>query len=88
MNKPTRSDIAAFPELFGGMDQFMDELGQGIRRTSLRPRRAPRSLLRATRTPRKHGPVLRPVLVRGPECEASECVPLRLFALSTPGAIL
>ena len=36
MQKPTRSDIAAFPELFGGMDQFMDELAQGIRRTSLR----------------------------------------------------
>ncbi|HSG22066.1 MAG TPA: hypothetical protein VLA64_03820 [Azonexus sp.] len=36
MEKPTRSDIAAFPELFDGLDQFIEELGQGIRRTSLR----------------------------------------------------
>jgi hypothetical protein len=36
MNKQTRSDIPAFPELFDGLDQFVDELGQGIRRTSLR----------------------------------------------------
>ena len=36
MEKTTRSDIAAFPELFDGMDQFIEELGQGIRRTGLR----------------------------------------------------
>lgn len=36
MEKTTHSDIAAFPELFDGMDQFIAELGQGIRRTSLR----------------------------------------------------
>lgn len=37
MEKISRSDIAAFPELFDGLDQFIEELGQGIRRTSLRP---------------------------------------------------
>lgn len=36
MEKTSRSDIAAFPELFGGIDQFIDEVGQGIRRASFR----------------------------------------------------
>lgn len=36
MEKPARNDIAAFPELFDGMDQFIEELGQGIKRTSFR----------------------------------------------------
>ena len=36
MEKTNRSDIAAFPELFGGVDQFMEEIGQGIRRASFR----------------------------------------------------
>ena len=35
MDKNCRSDIATFPELFAGMEQFVDELGAGIRRTSL-----------------------------------------------------
>jgi hypothetical protein len=36
MEKTGRSDIAAFPELFDGMEQFIDELGSGLRRTGLR----------------------------------------------------
>lgn len=36
MDKNGRSDIAAFPELFEGMEQFINEFGEGIRRTSLR----------------------------------------------------
>ncbi len=36
MERPARNDIAAFPELFAGMDQFIEELGQGIKRTSFR----------------------------------------------------
>lgn len=36
MDKTCRNDIAAFPELFDGMEQFVDELGAGIRRTGLR----------------------------------------------------
>lgn len=36
MENATHSDIAAFPKLFDGMDQFIAELGQDIRRTSLR----------------------------------------------------
>jgi len=36
MDKNGRSDIAAFPELFDGMEQFIEELGAGIRRTSFR----------------------------------------------------
>ena len=36
MEKNCRSDVAAFPELFDGMEQFIDELATGIRRTSWR----------------------------------------------------
>jgi len=36
MEKARHSDIAAFPELFDGLDQFIEELRQGIRRTSFR----------------------------------------------------
>ncbi len=36
MEKSDRSDIASFPELFDGMEQFIEELGEGIRRTSIR----------------------------------------------------
>lgn len=36
MDKNGRSEIAAFPELFDGMEQFIDELGKGIRRTGFR----------------------------------------------------
>jgi hypothetical protein len=36
MDKNGHREIAAFPELFDGMEQFIDELGQGIRRTSFR----------------------------------------------------
>lgn len=36
MEKASRSDVAAFPELFGGIDQLVDEIGQGIRRASFR----------------------------------------------------
>jgi len=36
MDKNGRSDIAAFPELFDGMEQFIEEFGEGIRRTSFR----------------------------------------------------
>ena len=36
MEKTARSDIAAFPELFTGVDQFIDEMSQGIRRASFR----------------------------------------------------
>lgn len=35
MDKNCRNDIAAFPELFDGMEQFADELGELIRRTGL-----------------------------------------------------
>lgn len=31
-----RNDIAAFPELFDGMEQFLAEWGQGLRRAGLR----------------------------------------------------
>jgi hypothetical protein len=36
MEKPTCNDIATFPELFSGMDQFIEEFGQGIKRASFR----------------------------------------------------
>lgn len=36
MDKNCRSDVAAFPELFDGMEQFIEELGAGIRRTGFR----------------------------------------------------
>lgn len=36
MEKTGRSDIAAFPELFDGMEQFIDELEEGLRRTGFR----------------------------------------------------
>ena len=36
MDKNCRSDVAAFPELFDGMEQFIDELGEGILRISVR----------------------------------------------------
>lgn len=36
MEKTDRSDIAAFPELFDGMEQFIDEFGKGMRRTGMR----------------------------------------------------
>jgi hypothetical protein len=36
MNKTGHREIAAFPELFDGMEQFIDELGEGIRRTGFR----------------------------------------------------
>jgi hypothetical protein len=35
MDKNCRNDIAAFPELFAGMEQFTDELGLVIRRMGL-----------------------------------------------------
>jgi hypothetical protein len=36
MEKNARSDIATFPELFGDMEQFIEEVGTGIRRTGLK----------------------------------------------------
>lgn len=36
MEKTSRSDIATFPELFDGIDQFIDELGRGVLRISIR----------------------------------------------------
>jgi len=34
MNKQNHSDIAAFPELFDGLEQFIDEQACGLKRTS------------------------------------------------------
>ncbi len=34
MDKQNHSDIAAFPELFDGMEQFIEEQAAGIKRTS------------------------------------------------------
>mgnify|MGYP003590151765 CR=1 FL=1 len=34
MDKQNYSDIAAFPELFDGMEQFIEEQAAGIKRTS------------------------------------------------------
>ncbi|MBS1161413.1 MAG: hypothetical protein H6R15_3832 [Proteobacteria bacterium] len=36
MDKNCRSDVAAFPELFTGMEQFIEELAAGLRRTGFR----------------------------------------------------
>ncbi|UCV07473.1 hypothetical protein [Dechloromonas denitrificans] len=36
MEKNDRSDIASFPELFDGMEQFIEEFAGGIRRTGFR----------------------------------------------------
>lgn len=36
MKKTLRSDIAAFPELFNGVEEFIEELGRGIRQTSVK----------------------------------------------------
>lgn len=35
MDKQNHNDIAAFPELFDGMEQFIDEQAAGIKRTSV-----------------------------------------------------
>ncbi len=35
MDKPSSNDIAAFPELFDGLEQFIDEQTTGIKRTSV-----------------------------------------------------
>jgi hypothetical protein len=32
MNKQNHSDIAAFPELFDGLEQFIEEQGSGLKR--------------------------------------------------------
>ncbi len=34
MEKNSNSDIAAFPELFDGLEQFIEEQAAGIKRTS------------------------------------------------------
>jgi hypothetical protein len=34
MEKQGNNDIAAFPELFDGMEQFIEEQAAGLRRTS------------------------------------------------------
>lgn len=34
MNKQNHSDIAAFPELFDGLEQFIEEQANGLKRTS------------------------------------------------------
>lgn len=36
MEKTTCKDIATFPELFDGMEQFMDEQASGLKRACLR----------------------------------------------------
>lgn len=33
MERQTRGDIAAFPELFAGMEQFIEEQSAGFKRT-------------------------------------------------------
>lgn len=35
MDKRNHSDIAAFPELFDGLEQFIEEQANGLKRTSL-----------------------------------------------------
>ena len=35
MDKPSSNDIAAFPELFDGMEQFIDEQASGLKRACL-----------------------------------------------------
>ena len=35
MDKQNHSDIAAFPELFDGMEQFIDEQASGLKRACL-----------------------------------------------------
>ena len=35
MDNQNRSDIAAFPELFEGMEQFIEEQAAGLKRTSV-----------------------------------------------------
>ncbi|MBP5988097.1 MAG: hypothetical protein KA538_13015 [Azonexus sp.] len=35
MDKQNHNDIAAFPELFDGMEQFIEEQAAGIKRTSV-----------------------------------------------------
>lgn len=34
MHKQNHSDIAAFPELFDGLEQFIEEHASGLKRTS------------------------------------------------------
>ncbi|UCV27887.1 hypothetical protein [Ferribacterium limneticum] len=34
MEKQDRNDIATFPELFDGMEQFIEEQARGIKKTS------------------------------------------------------
>ena len=34
MDKHNHSDIAAFPELFDGLEQFIEEQASGLKRTS------------------------------------------------------
>lgn len=34
MNKQSNNDIAAFPELFDGVEQFIEEQANGLKRTS------------------------------------------------------
>ena len=34
MDKQNHSDIAAFPELFDGLEQFIEEQASGLKRTS------------------------------------------------------
>lgn len=34
MEKQSHSDIAAFPELFDGLEQFIEEQAAGLKRTS------------------------------------------------------
>ena len=36
MDRNDRSDIASFPELFDGMEQFIEEFAGGLRRTGWR----------------------------------------------------
>ena len=36
MEKQNNSDIAAFPELFDGIDQFITEQGNDLKRASIR----------------------------------------------------
>ena len=35
MDKQNHNDIAAFPEMFDGMEQFIEEQAAGIKRTSV-----------------------------------------------------
>lgn len=52
MDKQNHNDIAAFPELFDGLEQFIEEQASGLKRTS--------AILAASGHGRRHAAFLRP----------------------------